>query len=135
MPDPMYDKSKEQCRADFRAPVVPLLPHTAALGMVFYKGSMFPADDWSEAIFIAEHGCWNCDELRGFRVSSVRLRDGKYVYEGFAEGWLGDTAGGERACGRPVDVLIGEDGALFISSDGGGLGGSGGGVFRVAYSP
>ena len=50
----------------------------------------------------------------GYRISLVRVEDGAAVsYETFAEGWLQ----GERAWGRPVDVLMLDDGSLLVSDD------------------
>jgi len=41
------------------APVQELEAHTAALGVKFYKGSMFPSQYANNVMFIAEHGSWN----------------------------------------------------------------------------
>jgi glucose/arabinose dehydrogenase len=45
-------------------------------------------------------------------------------YETFAEGWLR----GEKAWGRPVDVLVMPDGALLVSDD------RAGAIYRVSYN-
>lgn len=112
--DPEFG-SKRQC-GEFTPPAINLGPHVAALGMRFYTGAMFPAE-YRNQIFIAEHGSWNRSKEAGpigYRVSLVRLKDGKTVkYETFAEGWLQDS---ER-WGRPVDVLVMPDGSLLVSDD------------------
>jgi glucose/arabinose dehydrogenase len=122
IPDPKFGKDRP-C-SDFRAPARKLGPHVAALGMRFYTGRMFP-ERWRGAIFIAEHGSWNRSTPIGYRVTSVRLQNGKAVsYEPFVEGWLDD----DDVWGRPVDVLVMPDGALLVSDD------KAGAVSRVTYA-
>jgi len=68
------------------APVQELGPHVAPLGLKFYTGDSFPAE-YQGQIFIAEHGSWNRSKKIGYRVSLVRLGNGKPAsYEVFAEG-------------------------------------------------
>ena len=92
--------------------------------MRFYTGSMFPAE-YRNQIVIAEHGSWNRTKKIGYRVSVVKLDgSGKVVgYEPFAHGWLQ----GEKAWGRPADVLVMPDGALLVSDD------QAGAVYRISY--
>ncbi len=108
---------------EFTAPVQNLGPHVAALGMRFYSGTMFPAD-YQNQVFIAEHGSESRSTPIGYRVTLVRLANGKPVsYEPFAEGWLQ----GRTAWGRPVDVLVMPDGALLVSDD------RAGAIYRISY--
>ncbi|MGQ0546116.1 MAG: PQQ-dependent sugar dehydrogenase [Betaproteobacteria bacterium] len=108
---------------EFEPPAAKLGAHVAALGMRFYTGAQFPAA-WRGAIFIAEHGSWNRRPMSGYRITVVKLRDGRAAsYETFAEGWLR----GERAWGRPVDVIVAPDGALLVSDDKAGV------IYRIAY--
>jgi glucose/arabinose dehydrogenase len=86
---------------------------------------MFPPE-YSNRIFIAQHGSWNRSKKSGYRVMMVTLnRDGKTVekYEEFAGGWMEN----ERAWGRPVDVLVMPDGALLVSDD------TANAVYRISY--
>ena len=107
----------------FTAPAATLGPHVAALGMRFYRGSMFPPA-YREQIFIAEHGSWDRSQPIGYRVSLVRLEGNEAKsYETFAEGWLD----GRSAWGRPVDVEIAPDGALLVSDD------KAGAIYRISY--
>ena len=109
--DPEHNGGKA-C-AEFAAPDRLLGPHVAAIGMRFYTGSMFPAQ-YRNSVFIAEHGSWNRSTPIGYRVSFVKIEDGKAVsYEPFAAGWLK----GSTASGRPADVLVMPDGALLVSDD------------------
>ena len=119
--DPEFGKARS-C-SDFVAPVQRLGAHVAALGVRFYTGTMFPAR-YRNQLFIAEHGSWNRSKKIGYRVTLVRLEGDKAVsYEPFAEGWLQ----GERAWGRPVDVLVMPDGALLVSDD------EAGAIYRISY--
>ena len=98
-------------------------PHVAALGMRFYTGTMFPAE-YQNQIFIAEHGSWNRSVPIGYRLTLVRLEDGRAAScEVFAEGWLQ----GREVWGRPVDVLVMPDGALLVSDD------MAGAIYRISY--
>lgn len=118
------DLPKRNC-ADFTAPIAVLAPHTAALGMKFYTGSMFPAQ-YKNQIFIAEHGSWNRSTPIGYRVMMVRLEGDRAVsYEPFLDGWL--EAGGQ-ANGRPVDIAVMADGSMLVSDD------KAGAIYRITYS-
>ena len=109
--------------ADYTAPERVLGAHVAALGMRFYPGTMFPPA-YRGQIFIAEHGSWNRVIPVGYRITLVRLENGRAVsYEPFATGWLR----GGSAWGRPVDLLVMPDGALLVSDDKAGV------VYRISY--
>ncbi len=122
--DPEFGKGKN-C-ADYKAPIQNLSPHAAALGMRFYTGKMF-GDEYTNKIFIAEHGSWNRTTAIGYRVVTVSLNaDGTFKgFEVFADGWLQDDG---KVIGRPADVLVMPDGALLISDD------FSGAVYRVSKS-
>jgi glucose/arabinose dehydrogenase len=109
--------------ADYAPPERTLGAHVAALGMRFYSGQMFPAD-YRGQIFIAEHGSWNRIIPVGYRITLVRLENGRAAsYTPFAKGWLR----GGTAWGRPVDILVMPDGALLVSDDKAGV------VYRISY--
>ena len=122
IPDP--DFGRQRTCDTFTAPAQDLDPHVAPLGMRFYTGGTFPTV-YRHQIFIAEHGSWNRSTPIGYRITLVRLQDGRAAgYEVFAEGWLGDDG---HAWGRPVDLLVMPDGALLVSDD------QAGAVYRIAY--
>jgi len=99
--------------------------HSAPLGLIFYHGQMFPAE-YRGDLFIGFHGSWNRSTKTGYKVVRVRMRDGRPVgIEDFATGWLA----GDRVWGRPVDVSVGPDGALYVSDDHAGL------IYRITYLP
>lgn len=109
--------------AQFTPPAQRLGPHVASIGMKFYTGEMFPPE-YRNQIFIAEHGSWNRSTPIGYRLSVVRLEEGRPVaYDTFAEGWLQSF----RAWGRPVDLLVMPDGALLVSDDTAGV------IYRIVY--
>lgn len=120
--DPDFGKGKN-CN-DYKKPVQDLGPHVAPLGMKFYTGKSFPKE-YHNQVFIAEHGSWNRTKPIGYRISLVRLEGNKAVsYETFAEGWLNED--GSR-WGRPVDILILNDGSMLVSDD------FGDAIYRISY--
>jgi len=120
--DPEF--GKDSVNYTITKPAQELGPHVASLGMQFYTGMMFPAE-YSNQIFIAEHGSWNRREPIGYRISVVRLENSKPTsYEVFAEGWLQKN----RVLGRPVDLEIMPDGSLLVSDDHSGR------IYRIAYN-
>jgi glucose/arabinose dehydrogenase len=123
--DPEYGEQR-QC-SEFEPPTQKLGPHVAPLGMMFYSGNMFPAE-YQGQVLIAEHGSWNRSRKIGYRISLVRMQQGRtdrtIGYEVFAEGWLQD----EEVSGRPVDLLTLADGSLLVSDD------KNGAIYRISYS-
>lgn len=121
VPDPELGRGRS-C-AEFAAPALELGAHVAALGMRFYRGSMFPPE-YRGSIFVAEHGSWNRSRKVGYRVIQVRVENGRPVSSRpFAQGWLR----GQQEWGRPVDVQEMPDGSLLVSDD------EGGAVYRITY--
>jgi glucose/arabinose dehydrogenase len=110
--------------SEFVKPVVLLGPHSAALGMRFYTGRMFPAE-YRNAIFIARHGSWNKTKKIGGDVVVAKLNPNGSVKSvtPFLTGFLRNN----EYIGRPVDVQVLKDGALLVSDD------YAGAVYRVTY--
>ena len=119
--DPKFGKGRD-C-ADYMPPAQKLGPHVAPLGVKFYTGDMFPPE-YRGQVFIAEHGSWNRSKKIGYRISLVRLDgDTAISYEPFAFGWLQ----GEQVSGRPVDLIVKQDGSLLVSDD------QAGKIYRISY--
>ena len=116
--DPEFGKDHDP--ADYVPPEVEIQAHAAAIGMDFYTGVGF-GSDYMNALFIAEHGSWNRSSKVGYRVSVVQFVDDSPVYSPFVDVWLE----GQKASGRPADVLAARDGTLLISDD------QGGRIYRV----
>ena len=119
--DPKFGEGRD-C-ADYASPAQKLGPHVAPLGVKFYTGDMFPAE-YRNQVFIAEHGSWNRSKKIGYRVSMVRFDGDRAVsYEPFAFGWLQ----GQSVSGRPVDLIVKDDGSLLVSDDFAGK------IYRISY--
>ncbi len=105
-------------------PVIAFNAHVAALGIHFYRGTLFPPDYRGDA-FVAQRGSWNRSVPDGYRVVRVRFgADGRAIErEVFADGFL---VGGQ-AWGRPVDVKELADGSLLVSDD------RQGAIYRIVY--
>jgi glucose/arabinose dehydrogenase len=119
--DPEFGEGKN-CD-DYTPPAQKLGPHVAPLGVKFYTGEMFPAE-YRGRVFLAEHGSWNRSKKIGYRVTMVEFEDGVPAsYDVFAEGWLKK----DEVAGRPVDLLVLEDGSMLVSDDYGGK------IYRIRY--
>jgi glucose/arabinose dehydrogenase len=111
-----------QC-SEFSPPAMLLGAHTAALGMRFYTGTMFPAE-YRNSMFIARHGSWNRTERAGYDIVNVTLdAQGVPHMRPFMGGWLQ----GNEFFARPTDVQQLADGSLLVSDE---LTGS---IYRVTY--
>lgn len=120
--DPRFGSGRD-C-ADYTPPAQKLGPHVAPLGVKFYTGDQFPAE-YRNQVFIAEHGSWNRSKKIGYRITLVRLDGNRAVsYEPFAEGWLQN----EQVSGRPVDLIVLEDGSMLVSDDYSGK------IYRISYA-
>ncbi|WP_407522905.1 PQQ-dependent sugar dehydrogenase [Methylobacterium oryzisoli] len=115
----------DQVPPDVVPPKAELPPHAADLGLLVYRGRMFP-EKYRAGVFTAEHGSWNRTTPIGARVMFVPVnKDGSAGKpEPFAEGWL--TEGGEYL-GRPVDLATLPDGSMLVSDD------TVGAIYRISY--
>jgi glucose/arabinose dehydrogenase len=111
------------------APDVLVQAHSAVLGLIFYKGKMFPPEYQGDA-FVAFHGSWNRTKRTGYSVVRIHFKDGKPAggYDDFLTGFMIDPAKAE-VWGRPVGLLELPDGSLLVSDDGGYK------IWRVSYPP
>jgi len=99
-------------------------PHTASLGLTFYRASAFPPP-YRGGAFVGQHGSWNRQPLNGYRVVFVPFANGQpqMPAQEFLTGFL--NADG-KIQGRPVGVAVDSRGALLVADDVGGI------VWRVA---
>jgi glucose/arabinose dehydrogenase len=109
-------------------PEVSLGSHTSSLGLVFYDGSMFPAN-YKNGAFIGQHGSWNRSHLSGYKVVFVPFSAGKPSGkpQDFLTGFIADETKSE-VYGRPVGVAVLKDGSLLVADDGGNT------IWRIAYN-
>lgn len=108
------------------APDYAVGPHTASLGLSFAEGNTLPAQ-FKEGAFIGQHGSWNRKPHSGYKVIFVPFTGGKPsgkpvdVLTGFLDK-------DENALGRPVGVVIDQQGGLLVADDVGNT------VWRVSAS-
>lgn len=127
-PQPRLAERRPDLVASARVPDLLFTAHSAPLGLVFYTGTMFPAEYRGDA-FVALHGSWNSGRPTGYKIVRVPFRDGKPAgyYENFATGfWVaGET--NAQVWGRPVGLAVAADGALLVADD------AGRSVWRIAW--
>lgn len=123
--DTDFDKNvyiRNPCMEPFEAPSLIDLPaHSAPLGLAFYYGDSFP-QEYRGDLFVAFHGSWNRKQPTGYKIVSIDMSD--FTVKDFATGWLQ----GANVLGRPVDIIVADDGALLVSDDNAGK------IYRVAYA-
>ncbi len=106
-------------------PVIQIQAHSAPLGLMFYTGNGF-GPGYANNLFVTLHGSWNRSVPTGYKVIRFVMAgataETPAAPQDFITGWL--TAGG--AVGRPVAIVQGGDGALYISDD------KAGAVYRVS---
>lgn len=90
-------------------------PHTASLGLVFYRGSLLPAR-YAGGVFVGQHGSWNRNPPSGYKVIFVPFAGGRPAgpAQDVLTGFL-DSDG--KARGRPVGVAVDKAGALLVADD------------------
>jgi glucose/arabinose dehydrogenase len=97
------------------APDYAVGPHTASLGFTFAEGSKLPAP-FTNGAFVGQHGSWNRKPHSGYKVIFVPFTAGKPtgapvdVLTGFLDK-------DENALGRPVGVVIDQQGDLLVADD------------------
>lgn len=112
-PNPEYADRAARCDRAI-GPVVTLPAHSAPLGLAFYDGGQFP-DAYRGDLFVALHGSWDRSFPTGYKIVRVPMRDG--MPAGAAEDFVAGWQIGRRWWGRPVDLVVGADGALYASDD------------------
>jgi glucose/arabinose dehydrogenase len=100
--------------------LVDLQAHSAPLGLNFYYDNSFP-EEYQGNLFVCFHGSWNRQEPTGYKVVRVNMTD--LTINDFATGWSQNNS----VLGRPVDVVVSDDGSLFVSDDNQGR------IYRIYY--
>lgn len=121
--DPTYGKGHEALLKTAIAPVHDFRPHNAPLGITFLRGAHLPAG-YERAALVALHGSWNRSTPDGYKVVALRWRDDGSIEE--SDFLTGFDRNGD-VIGRPVDVAVGKDGAIYVSDD------YAGAIYRIAY--
>lgn len=116
IPDP--DFGDKYPRDKFTEPKFKFEPHSAPLGLRFYKGDMFPAK-YKNNMIVAQHGSWNRTPEAGhigYQLRFVQIEGDKVVNdEVFASGWLDKET--NKGMGKPVDIMEMPDGSILVSDD------------------
>ena len=123
-PDPQFGAGREDyCRTAVETALVGLRAHSAPLGFAFTEGARLPAPFANGAV-IAQHGPFGVVD-HGHRLVFLSLVPGRMQggARDFALGWVQDGTN----WGNPVDVIVGADGALYVSDD------LAGAVYRIVY--
>lgn len=118
IPDPRLKGQGRDLAAKAIVPDVPVGAHTASLGLAFYDKEAFPAD-YRNGAFIGQHGSWNRSKISGYKVLFVPFKNGKPSGkpQDFLTGFIADDHGAE-VYGRPVAVVVANDGSLLVTDDG-----------------
>ena len=123
--DPRHKGARPDLVAKAVSPDYALGPHTASLGLRFYRGRTFP-DGWRGA-FIGQHGSWNRSSFSGYKVIHVPFRGGRPSGppQDFLTGFIRSPT---TVRGRPVGVVELGDGSLLVADD------AGNSVWRVRWT-
>ena len=108
-------------------PVQTMGPHSAAMGVHFYTGSMFPAE-YRNMLFVARKGSWNRSQKFGYDVVTVRTdASGQNPrIQAFMTGFLDSS--NDSFSGRPTYMLQLPDGSMLISDE------QNGAIYRITYA-
>jgi glucose/arabinose dehydrogenase len=124
---PDKDFKKDKACDGVTLPVLEMGPHVAVMGLMFYTGTMFPAD-YRNQMLVMRKGSWNRTQKSGYDVVRVTAdADGKNAkMTPFITGFLEDSS--QDFSGRPVYSLQMPDGAVLISDE------QMGAIYRVSYT-
>jgi glucose/arabinose dehydrogenase len=121
--DPKFPGADGFC-AGTMPPEITFPAHSTPIGISFLDKTAFPAEYRDDAL-VALHGSWNRQQPSGYKIVRVHFKNNvPESVSDFATGWLD----GKAAWGRPVDILTGPEGAVYVSDDRAGL------VYRITYA-
>jgi len=131
VPDSNFTKPGDDRCNSVLEPKVQMQAHSAPLGLAFYQGTQFPSE-YQNNLFVAFHGSWNRSVPTGYKVVRVKLDSNgqpQGAAQDFITGWIppGETKKG-RWMGRPVGIVFGSDGSMYLSDDTGGV------IYRINYT-
>src|SRR5690606_18410583 len=112
--DPRVKPERPDKVAQSITPDYSLGSHVAALGLAFSSDVM--GAEFSDGVFVGEHGSWNRKEPVGYRVSFVPFSNGQPSGQpiDFVSGFRGEDG---KTRGRPVGVAVDPRGALILADD------------------
>jgi len=122
--DPNFIGAENFCKTA-TPPAITFISHSTPIGISFLDKTNWPAEYKNDAI-VALHGSWNRQNPSGYKLVRVKFNgDTPTEVTDFATGWLN----GKSVWGRPTDVVVGTDGALYVSDDRAGY------IYRIGYHP
>jgi len=125
VPDPDLGAGRENAIDVSIPPAHEFRAHNAPLGIDFVEHDDAPRALRGAAL-VALHGSWNRTRKDGYKVVSLHFDpDGGIEERDFLWGFLED----DSVIGRPVDVAVGPDGAIYVSDDYAGR------IYRVSTAP
>ena len=119
--DTNFDKSlyfRNPCMEPFeKESYIDIPAHSAPLGLAFIptpSAGGWPSE-YRDDLLVAYHGSLNRSTPTGYKIVRMKLdKNGNYQgTEDFISGWIG----GGKVYGRPVDLVFGPNGNLYVSDD------------------
>lgn len=125
LPNPDLKEAKTAMTVSMMVPpALELAPHSSPIDLRFYTGRQFPTP-YRNQMFVALHGSSSRSEKIGYKVVRILMKDNRPTgVEDFVSGWLKDG----KVSGRPAGLVVGADGALYVSDDNKGF------IYRIAYT-
>ena len=127
--DTEFDKNtyiRNPCMEPFETPsFIDIQAHSAPLGLAFVTNPKWPTE-YANDLLVAYHGSWNRTTPTGYKLVRIKLAaDGSYQgVEDFISGWFANS----KLYGRPVDLVFGPNGRLYLTDDRAGL------VYAIEYA-
>jgi glucose/arabinose dehydrogenase len=115
-PDPRPQPQRPEMIERAIVPDYALGPHTASLGLAWSRGGAALPNDFSNGMFVGQHGSWNRKPRSGYKVIFVPFSNGMPAGEpvDVLTGFVRDNG---DALGRPVGVATDGSGALLVADD------------------
>ncbi|MEH2282799.1 MAG: sugar dehydrogenase [Nostoc sp.] len=103
--------------------------HSAPLGLTFLQNTNFPSL-YSTGVVAGLHGSWNRQKKAGYKIAyfpwnSTTKTPGEEM--DLVSGWV--VSGTQGIWGRPVDMVVDQQGNLLISDD------YSGSIYKLSYTP
>jgi len=103
--------------------------HSAPLGLTFLQNTNFPSL-YSNGVVVGLHGSWNRQKKTGYKVAyfpweSTTKLPGDQI--DLVSGWV--VAATQEVWGRPVDMVVDQQGNMLISDDYSGT------IYKLSYTP
>lgn len=127
--DDAFDKNtyiRNPCMEPFeKESHIDIPAHSAPLGLSFVPATAKWPEEYNNDLLVALHGSWNRSVPTGYKVVRYHLDKSGNVLSvtDFLSGWIK----GKAADGRPVDIIFGVDGKMYVSDDKAGV------IYEINY--